>query len=83
MHNGRAVGAWGMKTEHLEGWLRGVVAEDEEGTGREGAGTLWCVFVDLVQMVWETGTIPQQMLWVVVVFIPKGTATTVASGCLT
>ena len=26
----------------------------------------------MVQTVWKTGTIPQQMLWMVVVLIPKG-----------
>ena len=58
MRNGCAGGASGMKAEDLKGWIQGVISEEKEG-GREGAGTLWRVFVDQVQMVWETGTIPQ------------------------
>ena len=71
MCNGRAGGATGMKAEYLKGWLQGAITEEKEG-GREGAGTLWRAFIDLVQTVWETGSIPQQMLWMVVVLIPKG-----------
>ena len=51
-----------MKAEYLNGWLKGVVVEEVEEKRREGTGTLWRVFVDLVQKVWEMGTIPQQML---------------------
>jgi hypothetical protein len=37
-----------------------------------GAGKLWREFVELCTSVWVTGTIPQQMSWVVTVLIPKG-----------
>ena len=70
MRNGRSGGAYGMKAEHLKGWLQGAISEGKE-EGQEGAGTLWHVFVDLTQTVWETGTIPQQMLSMVVILIPK------------
>ena len=32
----------------------------------------WGILVRLVQHVWETGEIPQQMLWTTIVLIPKG-----------
>ena len=32
----------------------------------------WRLFVQLVQAVWTTGTIFRQLLWIIVVLIPKG-----------
>eukprot|EP00985_Skeletonema_marinoi_P025407 scaffold18646_cov184-Skeletonema_marinoi.AAC.2 len=34
-------------------------------------GDQWRVFVELIQEIWNTGRIPTQMLWVVIVLIPK------------
>ena len=48
-------------------------AEDPEmGINHVGAGKMWDKFVKLCSSVWVTGTIPQQMCWVVTVLIPKG-----------
>ena len=38
----------------------------------KGKGDNWRLFTKLAQAVWEHGKIPPQILWVVVVLIPKG-----------
>mmetsp|Transcript_7501 Transcript_7501/g.17018 ORF Transcript_7501/g.17018 Transcript_7501/m.17018 type:complete len:296 (-) Transcript_7501:86-973(-) len=62
---GRAGGSGGIKAEHLKMWLRGIREEEEDGN--ENAGNIWRIFVRLIQ-----GKIPRQMLWMVVVLLPKG-----------
>jgi hypothetical protein len=71
--NGQAAGASSMRTEHVKEWLHGVRREeDPEGHGVDGTGNNWCLFVQLVQAAWAHGTIPCQLLWIIVVLIPKG-----------
>ena len=59
-----------MRAEDIKGWLHGIVEEEEEDT--EGAGDNWRLFVTLIQTIWQTGEIPQQMLWIIIVLLPKG-----------
>jgi hypothetical protein len=82
--NGRAGGASGMRAEHVKAWLWGVMEEeDPEGQGNvAGKGDNWRLFVELVQAVWTHGIIPRQMLWSIVVLIPKGGGDYRGSGCL-
>jgi hypothetical protein len=62
-----------MRAEHVKEWLQGVRREeDPEQNGYEGAGDPWRLLMKLVTAVWETGTIPQQLGWIIVVLIPKG-----------
>ena len=62
-----------MRAEHVKVWLRGALEEeDPESQGNEGKGENWKLFVTLVQAVWTHGTIPRQLLWSIVVLIPKG-----------
>jgi hypothetical protein len=71
--NGQAAGASGMRTNHVKEWLNGVQwEEDPEGHSVNGAGDNWRLFVRLVQAAWTHGTIPRQLLWIIVVLIPKG-----------
>ena len=70
MKNGRAGGSGGITAEHIKLWLGGMVEEEEEG--KEDTGECWQTFVKLIQLIWETGNIPRQMLWMVVVLLPKG-----------
>jgi hypothetical protein len=71
--NGCAGGASGMRTKHAKAWLWGIMEEeDPEGQGNEGKGANWELFVQLVQAVWAHGIIPCQMLWSIVILIPKG-----------
>ena len=74
LSHGRCGGALGIHAEHIKAWLRGAKkAEDpENGINHVGAGKTWDEFVKLCSSIWATGTIPQQMCWVVTVLIPKG-----------
>jgi hypothetical protein len=71
--NGRAASTSGMRAEHVKEWLHGVRwEEDPEGHGVDSTGDNWHLFVQLVQAAWAHGTIPCQLLWIIVVLIPKG-----------
>jgi len=70
LRNGRSGGAAKIRAEDIKQWLRGMIEEEEKGT--EGAGDKWRLFVKLIQTIWRTGVLPQQMYWVIIVLIPKG-----------
>ncbi len=70
LHNGCAVGAMGMKVEHLKEWLHSIKRE-EAVASMEGAGDRWRLFVSLIQATWERRTVPTQMSWMVIVLLPK------------
>ena len=74
LSNGRATGASGMRAEHVKEWLRGIHREEDPqraGSG-PGDGDIWRLFIQLVQAAWTHGEIPRQLLWIIVVLIPKG-----------
>jgi len=54
----------------MKEWLAGMKEEEEQGT--EGKGDRWRAFAKLIQTIWDEGCIPQQMCWMIVIFIPKG-----------
>jgi hypothetical protein len=74
LSNGQAVGASGMRAEHIKEWLRGIKwEEDPAGQGsvpRDGDN--WRLFLRLIQAAWTNGIVPCQLLWIIVVLIPKG-----------
>ena len=70
LRNGRAGGASKMKAEDIKDWLRGMIEEEEEG--KEDAGYEWKLFVELIQLIWEKGEVPPQMMWIIIVLLPKG-----------
>ncbi len=73
LNNGRVAGASGMRAAHVKKWLHDVQREeDPEGQGAENAGDRWRLFIWLVQAAWTHGEIPRQLLWIIVVLIPKG-----------
>ncbi|KAL7551798.1 hypothetical protein ACHAWF_014996, partial [Thalassiosira exigua] len=45
---------------------------EEKDKEPKGAGNRWQALVKLVQVIWERGEIPRQLLWVIVVLLPKG-----------
>ncbi len=62
-----------MRAEHIKTWFRGVEMEEDLDTPTtKGAGDNWRLFVKLVQAVWRKGKIPKQLLWIVVILLPKG-----------
>ncbi len=38
----------------------------------EGIGDRWRSFVALLQAAWKRGSIPIQMIWMIIVLLPKG-----------
>jgi hypothetical protein len=70
---GRCKGALGIRAEHIKAWLRGAKKEEDPETAASHvrAGKTWHEFVCLCSSVWNTGTIPQQMCWVIMVLILK------------
>jgi hypothetical protein len=74
LSHGQCRGASGVCVEHIKAWLRGAKKEEDpvNGANHTGVGKSWSEFVELCTSVWATGTIPQQMSWVVMVSIPKG-----------
>ena len=62
-----------MHAEDVKEWLFGVWdEEDPETPENESGGDNWRLFVQLVQAAWTHGIIPCQLLWSIVVLIPKG-----------
>jgi hypothetical protein len=60
--------------EHIKAWHRGAKKKEDPETAASHvrAGKTWHEFVHLCTSVWNTGTIPQQMCWVITVLILKG-----------
>jgi hypothetical protein len=63
-----------MRAKHVKEWLWGIKwEEDPEGQGGiPGKGDNWRLFVWLIQAAWTNSIIPCQLLWIIVVLIPKG-----------
>ena len=55
----------------VHGWNTDASPREEQD-GKGGARYLWRYFVQLIGAIWATGRIPRQLLWVIVVLIPKG-----------
>ena len=72
LKNGRAERASKIHGEDIKGWLRGIEKKERDNNGQAEAGDPWRMCVQLVQTIWTTGEIPQQMLWEIFVLIPKG-----------
>ena len=51
---------------------------EEEDHGKIGKGNNWRLFVELIQIVWAEGEIPQQMAWMTVMLLLRGSATIAA-----
>ncbi len=48
------------------------IKREEMEDGVEGIGDRWRLFVALLQAVWQNGSVPTQMTWMIIVLIPKG-----------
>jgi hypothetical protein len=74
LFNGCAGGVLGMRAEDVKTCLRSIKLEEdpEVGPANIGAGDNWCRFTLLVRAIWDHGEIPPQLLWVIIVLIPKG-----------
>jgi hypothetical protein len=63
-----------MRAEDVKAWLRGIKLEKdpEVGPANIGVGDNWRRFTLLVRAIWDHGKNPPQLLWVIIVLIPKG-----------
>ena len=75
-HLHRLTGGSKIRAEDMKFWLKGIKYEEKaEVDGKEGyagAWDAWRLLVKLIRHIWETGEILQQMLWTIIVLIPKG-----------
>ncbi len=74
LSNGRAGGASEMRAEHVKEWFWGIKRE-EDPAGQGGVpsnGDNWRLFAQLIQAAMTNGIVPCQLLWIIVVLIPKG-----------
>jgi hypothetical protein len=63
----------GMRAEHVKAWIYGIRDEEIPKTSANAvARDNWHMFVQLIQSVWTHGNITCQLLWIIVVLIPKG-----------
>ena len=64
--SGRVGGPFGMKADHLKAWLRSVTREKEPDT------ETWDKVVNVTQLEFWGGYIPEDLMWTTMVLIPKG-----------
>ena len=52
-----------MCAEDIKGWLWGIEQEEDSkmAESNRGARGNWCLFIKLVQAVWDMGEIPWQL----------------------
>ena len=66
LKGGRAVGPSGMRLEDLKGRLK-KSKRDKESEGRR-----WEMLVQIVQVMFRDGTVPEEILWAKMVLVTKG-----------
>jgi len=66
LQKGKAPGPLRMRTDHLKEWLAAAQRDEKPDD------CLWCILVDLVQHVHETGDLPSELPWETMVLLPKG-----------
>ncbi len=78
LSNGRAGGASKMHAEDIKQWLHGITLEEDQKKGPKnaGEGDNWHLLIGLIQAIWTQGKIPQQLNWLIVVLLRKGSRTT-------
>ena len=78
LHPLKAGGHTHLRVEHFKQWLR--VAYPGENSKKRTER--WMCLVDIIQHMWQTGEIPQDLGWNVLVLIPKWTTYTWGIGLL-
>ena len=68
----RAGGVSRIRAEDVKGRLQDMEQEEADEEGCDNTGDTWRLVGRLMQHIWETGNIPQQMMLTIVVLIPKG-----------
>jgi hypothetical protein len=62
---------WHSNVRHGHCTPCNVVREEKEQSD-VGLGDKWCIFIKLMQAIWEQGCVPEQIRWEVIVLLPKG-----------
>jgi hypothetical protein len=74
--NGLSAGTSQIRAEHLKEWYQRTQQEEDPdpdaGAQHATAGDKCCVFVQLVQAIWDKGKIPISLGWITTGLIPKG-----------
>jgi hypothetical protein len=72
LSNGQAAGASRIRTKNVKDRLQGVRwEEDAKGQGAPNDGDNLGLFAHLVHATWTYGIVPRQLLWIIVILIPK------------
>ena len=66
LKRGKAPGPTGIRSDHLKDWLAAARREETPDS------TNWDTLVELVQHVFDTGNLPEDMAWSTMVLLPKG-----------
>ena len=72
LQNGCLTGTTGLQVRAHQGVACGNIVHKEEEQSDVGLGHKWRVFVKLMRAVWEHGSIPKQMIWEIIILLPKG-----------
>ena len=70
LRNGRAPGPSKMKAETLKDWHREAFPEDYD-LEQEPDRTRWDLLTTLIHHMWNSGEIPTELTWTILVLIPK------------
>ena len=76
----RAGGHTHLRAEHFKYWRREAYPGEQLKTSLQRER--WLCLVDIVQNMWRKGDTPQELRWLVLVLIPKGTTNTQGIGLL-
>ena len=71
LRSGSAPGASGIRPDDLKQWCHAAHPTD----GTEPQTAPWDALVKLIQHIWDTGELPKELLWIVLVLIPKPNTT--------
>ena len=66
LRRGKAPGPTGLRTDQLKDWLEAATREENPDT------THWDVLVKLVQHVFASGEMPEELAWSSMILLPKG-----------
>ena len=69
MRHERMGGASKMRANDTKQCVWGII--NKKVNNKEGVGDNWRIFARLIQTIWETDEIPQQMYWLIMVLLPK------------
>jgi exonuclease III len=67
LRNDRAPGPTGMRAEHLKTWLREATTDDDSRDA-----TKWTLYCSLLTHMFETGEVPEEVRWSLLILLPKG-----------